>query len=136
MPLVSVLLLCGLLLSSPALAAERTGAAEISPGEKISLFHCGRCHVVNHRNRMNAIGSTPSFALMRSFADWEARFRAFYTLKPHPAFTQITDVTAPFDEKLPSPIAPVEMTLEEIETMLVFVEGIEPANLGAPLSNR
>lgn len=85
---------------------------------------------------MNAIGSTPSFALMRSFADWEARFRAFYTLKPHPAFTQVADVTAPFDEKLPSPIAPVEMTLEEIETMLVFVEGIEPANLGAPLNSR
>ena len=65
-------------------------------GEKVGLQKCGRCHVVNHSNRMKAIGSTPSFALMRTFPDWQQRFETFFILKPHPAFTQVADVTEPF----------------------------------------
>ncbi len=102
-------------------------------GEKVSLGKCGRCHVVNEQNKMKAIGSTPSFALMRSFDDWEARFTAFYVLKPHAAFTQIEDVTAPFAENLPSPISPIELTLAEVEAIVAYVASIEPADLGAPI---
>lgn len=107
---------------------------DVKVGAEVSLVKCGRCHVVSEENRMNAIGSTPSFALMRSFADWRERFQAFYVLKPHGAFTQVEDVTAPFPEHLPPPIVPIEVTLDEIDAITAFVGSIEPADLGAPLT--
>ena len=102
-------------------------------GETLSLEKCGRCHVINDTNRMNAIGSTPSFALMRTFEDWETRFATFHFLKPHPSFTQVEGVTEDFDPASPSPIVPVTMTLDDLEAILAYVSGIEPADLGAPL---
>ena len=105
-------------------------------GEGVSLEKCGRCHVVNEKNRMNAIGSTPSFALMRTFPDWQERFETFFILNPHPAFTQVEDVTEPFAENLPSPIAPVEVTLDEIEAITAYVGTIAPADLGAPIKSQ
>ena len=109
---------------------------DVKLGAKASLEKCGRCHVVSEENRRDAIGSTPSFALMRNFVDWQERFQAFYVLKPHGAFTQVKDVTAPFPEHLPSPIAPVEVTLDEIDAITAFVGSIEPADLGAPLNTK
>ncbi len=105
-------------------------------GEKLSLRHCGRCHVVNEKNRMNAIGSTPSFSLLRSFGDWKARFEAFYALNPHPAFTQIAGVTEPFSDQQPSPIVPLEMTPDDIEAIIDYTATITPANLGAPIQHQ
>ncbi len=113
---------------------ELTGNAAL--GEKTSLTQCGRCHVVNASNRMNAIGSSPSFALMRTFPDWQERFETFFMLKPHPAFTQVTDITDPFPENLPSPIAPIEVTWEEIEAITAYVGSIAPADLGAPIQSQ
>lgn len=104
-------------------------------GEAVSLSHCGRCHVVSDKNRMNSIGSTPSFAVLRTLADWEDRFQAFYVLKPHGAFTQIKDVTDPFDPSRPSPIAAVEMTLDDLDNIMAFVQGIAPADLGGPVQS-
>ena len=106
---------------------------DLAMGESESLLKCGRCHVVNEKNRMNAIGSTPSFALMRNFPDWQSRFETFFLLKPHPAFTQVEDVTDPFPDHLPSPIAPIEVTLDQIEAITAYVGSIEPADLGAPI---
>ena len=105
-------------------------------GEKVALAQCGRCHVVNDSNRMNAIGSSPSFALMRTFPDWQQRFEAFFTLRPHPAFTQVDEVTEPFPENLPSPIAPIEVTLDEIDAITAYVGSLEPADLGAPIQSQ
>ncbi|KIN70167.1 hypothetical protein Z946_21 [Sulfitobacter noctilucicola] len=105
-------------------------------GEEVSLQSCGRCHVVNETNRMNAIGSTPSFRLLRTFEDWEYRFESFYVLKPHAAFTQVADVTEPFAENLPSPIAPIEVSLDEIDAIVAYVGSIAPADLGAPLQSQ
>lgn len=105
-------------------------------GENVSLSRCGRCHVVNDSNRMNAIGSTPSFALMRSFPDWEGRFQTFFLLKPHAAFTQVADVTEPFPQNLPSPIAPIEVTLDEIDAIVAYVSTIIPADLGSPIQSQ
>jgi hypothetical protein len=104
-------------------------------GEEVSLSHCGRCHVVSDKNRMNSIGSTPSFAVLRTLSDWQDRFQAFYVLNPHPAFTQIEDVTDPFDPTRPSPIAAVEMTLDDLENIMAFVQGIAPADLGRPVQS-
>ncbi|MEX0343642.1 MAG: hypothetical protein AB3N20_01890 [Rhizobiaceae bacterium] len=113
-----------------------SNGGDAAAGEKLSLRHCGRCHVVNETNRMNAIGSTPSFSLLRSFEDWEARFQTFYVLNPHPAFTQIEEVTEPFSSQRPSPIAPLEMTLEDLEAIMAYAATISPANLGAPIKHQ
>jgi len=109
---------------------------DLALGEEISLRSCGRCHVVNDKNRMNTIGSTPSFALMRTFEDWQNRFESFFVLKPHAAFTQVEGVTEPFAQHLPSPIAPIEVTLEDIEAITAYVGSITPADLGAPLQSQ
>jgi hypothetical protein len=102
-------------------------------GEEVSLSYCGRCHVVSEKNRMNSIGSTPSFAVLRTLRDWEDRFQTFYVLNPHPAFTQVADVTEPFDPTRPSPIKALEMTLDDLENIMAFVQGITPADLGSPI---
>ena len=102
-------------------------------GEQLSITHCGRCHVISPRNKMNGLGSTPSFAVLRAMPDWSERFEAFFALNPHPAFTQIDGLTPPFDPERPSPIHPVQMTLEELEAILAFVSVIKAAELGAPL---
>lgn len=112
-------------------ATVYTGDAAL--GETLSLSKCGRCHVINDKNRMKGMGSTPSFALMRSFPDWETRFATFHILKPHGSFTQIDGITEPFDPASPPPIVPVTMTLDDLDAILAFVSGIEPADLGAPL---
>lgn len=114
--------------------AEVTG--DVVLGEEVSLRDCGRCHVVNESNRMNAIGSTPSFALMRNFDDWEGRFQTFFLLKPHGAFTQVTGITDPFPDNLPSPIAPIEVSLDDIDAIVAYVATIAPADLGAPVQTR
>lgn len=102
-------------------------------GETLSMTHCGRCHVVGPKNRMNGLGSTPSFAVLRAMPDWSRRFEAFFALNPHPAFTQIDGLTPPFDPERPSPIHPVEMTLDDLDAILAFVSRIDAADLGAPL---
>jgi mono/diheme cytochrome c family protein len=109
---------------------------DVSAGVSLSLVHCGRCHVIGPENRHNGIGSTPSFAVLRALANWQERFESFYALNPHPAFTQIDDVTAPFDPARPSPIHPVRMTLDELDEIMAFVTRIDPADLGAPIRHQ
>ncbi|MFT7595864.1 MAG: mono/diheme cytochrome c family protein [Paracoccaceae bacterium] len=102
-------------------------------GASLSVSHCGRCHVVNDANRMKGLGSTPSFAVLRSLGNWQERFEQFYVLRPHGTFTQISGVTAPFADHLPPPIFPLRITLDELEAIVAFVAVTEPADLGAPL---
>lgn len=110
--------------------------ADTQDGERLSLVHCGRCHVVNKENRMNAIGSTPSFAVLRTLPQWIKRFESFYVLKPHGAFTQVANVTPPFDPARPPPIVPLELTLEDIDAILAYVATVVPADLGAPIQSQ
>ena len=109
---------------------------DLALGERISLQRCGRCHAVNDSNRMNAIGSSPSFGLLRTFDDWQYRFESFFVLKPHGAFTQVAGVTEPFPEDRPPPIVPIEVTLEEIDAITAYVGSLVPADLGAPLQSQ
>jgi len=102
-------------------------------GLKVSEVHCKRCHAVTPGKRFSDIGSTPSFFVLRTLSDWPDRFAAFFALNPHPAFTQIADVTAPFPENRPPPIATIEMTLEEIDAVLAYVAGLQAADLGGAL---
>jgi len=117
-----------------AVAVSFDGDAAL--GKTLSDDLCGRCHVVMDEKRMNDIGSTPSFFVLRAMRDWDSRFQSFFALNPHPAFTQIKDVTPPFPIDRPSPIAPVEMTLDELEAILAYVSDLEPADLGAPIEHQ
>jgi mono/diheme cytochrome c family protein len=122
-----------LALALTASVADTAPAEQFAPGEKLALRHCGRCHVVNERNRMGGIGSTPSFAALRTLPDWEERFRAFFALNPHPAFTQVDGVTEPFPPERPSPIHPLALTPDEIDAITGFAGTIAPKDLGAPV---
>ncbi|MBM7066960.1 hypothetical protein [Actibacterium sp. 188UL27-1] len=102
-------------------------------GARLSLVHCGRCHVVDDRNRMGGIGSTPSFAALRGRPGWQDLFLAFWSANPHPSFTQVPGVTEPFGTDRPTHIAPVEITLEEIEAITAFVGGLQAKDLGRPV---
>ncbi|MFS4580817.1 hypothetical protein [Phaeobacter sp. C3_T13_0] len=119
-----------------ALAEATVWEGDSGLGYELSKTHCGRCHAVEEAGRMNSIGSTPSFYVLRSLTDWQERFQAFYALNPHPAFTQVADVTPPFNEARPSPIVPVEITLDELENILAYVAVLTPADLGAPLEHK
>lgn len=119
---------------APAEKPRAMPTGDLLKGEKLSFLHCGRCHVIGPRNRMGGLGSTPSFGVLKTLNDWEIRFRGFYQLNPHPSFTQIPDVTEPFDETRPSPIVPLELTLEDLDAILAYVATIEPAKLRGALN--
>jgi hypothetical protein len=109
---------------------------DISLGQKLAAQNCGRCHATDKTNRMKTIGSTPSFAALRTFKDWQIRFEVFFTLNPHPSFTQIEDVTPPFDRTLPSPIEPITLTLDDLDEIMKFVSQITPADLGLAVQSQ
>lgn len=119
-----------------AVEAEITFEGDAAAGEELSLSMCGRCHVINHKNRMNGVGSTPSFGVLRALPNWDTRFATFHLLNPHPSFTQIENVTEPFDPTLPPPIVPLTMTLDDLEAILAYVAEIEAADLGAPVQSQ
>ena len=119
-----------------AVARDESFDGDRNTGSRLALVHCGRCHVVDERNRMGGIGSTPSFAALRGRENWSDLFRAFYVENPHPSFTQVEGVTEPFDPNRDIHVAPVEITLEEIEAITAFVDTIEPKELGRPIQSQ
>ncbi|WP_116598229.1 hypothetical protein [Primorskyibacter marinus] len=127
------------LFAPPKVAAPQVARVELAGdpalGQAVSRRECGRCHVVDATAR-GGIGSTPSFAVLRSLPDWEERFMGFYVLNPHPAFTLIDGVTPDFPIDRPSPIVPVTLTLDEVEAVLAFVATMAAADLGAPLQHQ
>lgn len=114
---------------------EETFDGDTANGSRLALVHCGRCHVVDDRNRMGGIGSTPSFAAMRGRPNWSDLFRTFWTHNPHPSFTQVEGVTEPFDPNRALAVAPVEITMDEIEAITAFVATIKPKELGRPVQS-
>lgn len=108
----------------------------IDEGERLSHFHCGRCHVVSDKNRFGGIGSTPSFPALRTIPNWEERFRNFWALNPHPSFTQVEGITEPFDPARPPHIAPVVITDEDLSAIVAYASSIRPRDLGADVRSR
>lgn len=113
---------------------EIEGDAEL--GSKLALLHCGRCHVIDSRNPFGGIGSTPSFGALKTLSDWPESFAAFWTINPHPAFTQVEGITEPFDPARPSPIAPLMLTIEEVEAIASFVAKMPAKDLGGTVDVR
>ena len=102
-------------------------------GLLISKKHCKRCHVVDD-NAFAGIDSSPSFHAMRSFEDWEERFRAFWTVSPHLNVISIKDVYDAGTKFSPVVIAPIELTLDEVDDILSYVSKIKPKDLGKPIN--
>ena len=117
-----------------AVAIRIDGDAEA--GHRVSREKCTRCHAVDADTKGWGIGSTPSFSVLRALPDWEQRFAAFYALNPHPAFTQITDLTPPFPIDRPSPIEPIELDFDELDALMAYVASMDAADLGAPLQHQ
>lgn len=115
---------------------EAGPAGDTGLGLRIARRACARCHVVEKGSVTAGIGSSPSFMVLRGFDDWQARFAAFYALAPHPAFTQVTDVTDPFAPERPPPIAPIHLTLEDIAAISAYVAALVASDLGAPLQHQ
>jgi mono/diheme cytochrome c family protein len=109
---------------------------DVLRGKSLSYDHCGRCHVIGEENRMDGAGNTPSFAVLRTLPDWQIRFAGYYALNPHPAFTRIDGVSDPDSAGRTPTIAPVELTLEDLEDMIAFAASVAPANLGAPIKHQ
>ena len=128
------------LFTPPEILAQATDAGPVvgdaELGLQLATQNCARCHVVSEETRMGTIGSTPSFFVLRTFADWEGRFRSFFARKPHPAFTQIEGVTDPFPVDRPSPIYPLQITLDDLDAIVAYVAQVEPADLGAPIQHQ
>ncbi len=102
-------------------------------GETLALRKCGRCHVVGEANKYAGIGSTPSFAALRNLPDWRRRFSVFWTIAPHPSFTQIEGVTEPFSPASPPAIYPIFLTPDEAADIGAYVETLETKDLGGPI---
>jgi hypothetical protein len=108
--------LCGAIASAVSLTGAAAG--DITAGREAAGQHCTRCHIVGDLNTVS-IGSTPSFQYMVNHVDdFENRFLTFYTLRPHPAFVRIEGIP-PLND-LPSPIAPIELTLQQVEDIAAF----------------
>lgn len=116
--------------------AEVKVDGDVNLGSKLALLHCGRCHVVDARNPFGGIGSTPSFGAMKNLPDWLDSFAAFWTINPHPSFTQVEGVTEPFDPSRPPPISPLVLTLEEVEAITAFVVSMPTKDLGGAVEAR
>lgn len=106
---------------------------DILIGEETSIRKCGRCHVISERNKYGGIDSTPSFGALRTLKDWQEKFRVFWTLNPHPSFTQIEGVTEPFDPAYPPHIYPIYLTVKEVSDIGAYMQTISPKDLGPPL---
>lgn len=102
-------------------------------GEETAIRKCGRCHVISERNKYGGIDSTPSFGALRTLKDWQEKFRVFWTLNPHPSFTQIAGVTEPFDPAHPPHIYPIYLTVKEVSDIGAYMQTIPPKDLGPPL---
>ena len=118
------------------LVIAKTMDGDTELGSQLAILHCGRCHVVDERNRMGGIGSTPSFAALRGREDWDNLFMAYWTQNPHPSFTQIAGLTEPFSPDRPTHVQPVELTLDDVEAITSFVGTIKALDLGAPIQSQ
>jgi mono/diheme cytochrome c family protein len=121
-----------------AAVAKTTASVDgdVALGSDLAIRHCGRCHVVDDRNRMGGIGSTPSFAALRGRSNWSDLFLKYWTENPHPSFTHIAGLTEPFTSNRPTHVQPVELTIDDVEAITAFVGTLDALDLGAPIQSQ
>lgn len=116
--------------------AEIVFEGDAKLGRRVAERHCSRCHRVAPDGTAMNIGSTPSFAALRSLPDWNLRFATFFSRNPHPAFLRVAGVSPPFDPARPPPIVPVEITPAEVDALGAYVARMAPADLGTRIIGR
>ena len=94
-------------------------------GKKIAESHCSRCHVVDINNSFGGIGSTPSFYGLKNLSDWKIRFSDFFVRPPHPALVNILEVTPERSAVLPAFVTEINLTLDDIDNLLNYIETLE-----------
>jgi hypothetical protein len=104
-------------------------------GLDLSRQYCQRCHVVHPSKPFAGIGSTPSFAALKSMPGWQDSFAGFYAANPHRALIGVTGVTDPNHPDRPVPIAPITLTLDQINDILAYADSIEAKDLGMPVQS-
>jgi len=105
---------------------------DATAGESLSLTHCSRCHKVDRAAKYSGMDSSPSFHAMRGFDDWFLRFSSFFTVSPHKALIIVQGSGIEKDESLIT-IAPIELTMTDINDIVAFVHTLEPLDLGRPI---
>lgn len=124
MRFATALALAALLTCTGPTFAQDKGS--IAMGRKIAATHCTRCHVVGDINPTGGISSTPSFQLLvRRRPDYKERFKTFFARRPHPAFLSLKGVGR-IRPDLPPNAQPVELTEQDVQNMLAFVETLKP----------
>lgn len=119
-------LLAAVLLAAAGTAPGEAGAADAANGRAVAEAHCSRCHVVGSFNPHGGISSTPSFQLLVDRRpDYKERFLTFYTRRPHPAFLTVKGLNNRAIPELPVNAAPVEITLQDVENIALFVDSLK-----------
>jgi mono/diheme cytochrome c family protein len=108
-----------------ALPASVRAEGDATKGRQIAIDHCSRCHVIPDHNPYGGIGSTPSLRLLARRDDYLERFQTFYARRPHPVFVRVPDVPPPSDD--PAFIATFEITPQQIEDLIAYVEAVRAA---------
>jgi len=109
------------MLAAPSLAHA---AGDSEKGRQFSIQHCARCHVVGDYNPHGGIGSTPSFQTLAKRDDYLERFQTFYARRPHPVYVKVPDVPRWTD--IPSHVEEFNVTHQDIENIVAFVETLRP----------
>ncbi len=112
-------LIAGVLVPATGWGAE----GDVDAGRRFATTHCARCHVVGDHNKFGGIGSTPSFQLLARMEDYLDRFSTFFARRPHPVFVRVPDV--PKWSDAPVTIAEVEITIQDIDNIIAFVETLK-----------
>lgn len=105
-------------------------------GYQLARLHCRRCHVIDEKDKFAGIGSTPSFMALKALPDWQQRFSVYWTLPPHRGLVDVEAMSEPRPLSQPLPIAPVKMTLDDVEDILAYVASLEAKDLGKPIEMR
>ena len=105
--------------------AVQTAHAEnnAANGEKLAREHCARCHVIGDYNRLGGIDSTPSFRILLTLPDADARFETFFVRRPHPVFVRVPD--SPAWSPDPPNAAAFPFTLEDLSDLLAYLETLK-----------
>lgn len=127
-PLI-VLSVAGVIVGGSPLAAQEKGS--VKEGREIAAKHCTRCHVVGDINPTGGISSTPSFQLLvKRRPDYRNRFQTFFARRPHPAFLSLKGVGR-IRPDLPPNAQPVELTEDDVQDVLAFIETLKPESVQA-----
>ncbi len=104
----------------PAADVIKTARAQddIDNGRALAIRHCANCHVIGDHNRFGGIGSTPSFQLLASMRDGDARFSTFFARRPHISFMFLPDREPPTDLPLNAP--KVRLTYQDVSDIVAF----------------